>query len=417
VLEPLARRALARQPARPALDAGFVARLERAGVRLNAIDPAYPLMKPSIYLDPASRAVGMPRVGEGTNVVIILAESLSSALLDDRVHGVDGLTPNFADFARHAYTFRNLYSSDFPTIKGQLATLASFAFDHRGLSTTSDSGNPLKSRFLFLSDVLKPRGYTTIHVQADFGSFASTKAIFARHRYDRIVSAEDRELAGGIAQPLTKTWGVPDEDLFRALNRMLGDGTARAPFLLSIATTDMHFPYTVLVRHPGASGNDLLDAVHTEDRAFGVFWQQFKQSPWAANTMIFLTADHALVRQAVRRGGADPRVSEFDYVTGMLYVPGGAQWAGQGTDTVCTQLDVLPTILDVMGIDVPNPFLGLSIFSERAQHPLALGRDIPLDRLSRADRLAADAVGWTPDDQARYMALLRYLAVADRVTK
>lgn len=374
-------------------------------------------MKPSIYLDRGSRSPDAPRAAAGTNLIVILGESLSSALLDDRVHGVEGLTPNFADFARHAYAFRNLYSSDFPTIKGQIATLASFAFDHRGLATTSESGNPLKSRFLFLSEILRPRGYQAVHVQADFGSFASTKAIFARHGYDRIVSAEDRELLVRVDRPLTKTWGVHDEDLFAAINRMLDGGGLRPPFLLTVATTDLHFPYTVLARHPGAGGNDLLDAVHTEDGAFGVFWRQFKQSPRAADTIVLLTADHALVRQAVRRGGADPRVSEFDYVTGLLYVPGEGRWAGQGTDTVCTQLDLLPTILDVMGIDLPNPFLGLSIFSDRPHHPLALGRDVPLDRLTPAARRAADAIGWTSDDQARFMALLRYLAVADRVTR
>jgi phosphoglycerol transferase MdoB-like AlkP superfamily enzyme len=411
----LASRALRRQPERPPLDPAFVAKLERAGLRLNSLDPEYPLMKRSIYLDPAEAARAGPRVAPGTNLIVILAESLSSALIDDRVHGVEGLTPNFADFARSAFAFRNLYSSDFPTVKGQLATLASFAFDHRGLSTTSESGNPLKSRFLFLSDVLRDRGYTTIHLQADFGSFANTKAILARHHYDRFLSAEDRELTTAAARPLTKTWGVYDEDLFRAMNRMLASGSVRAPFLITAATTDMHFPYTVAVRHPGASGNDLLDAVHTEDRAFGVFWREFQRSRWADNTLILLTADHALVRQVVRRGGTDPRVSDFDYVTGLLYVPGGDRWAGDGTDTVCTQLDLLPTILDVMGIDLPNPFLGLSIFSDRARYPLALGREIPLDRLPPATRAVADAIGWTNEDQDRYMRLLRYLATADRI--
>jgi hypothetical protein len=129
-------------------------------------------MKPSIYLEPAQAAQARtPAVPPGTNVIVIQVESLSSWLLHDDMTGVRGLTPFFDDFAAHSFTFRNLYSADFPTIKGQLATYGSFMFDHRGLAIAGDAGNPLKSRFLYLSDVLKARGYDTIHAQSDYGTF------------------------------------------------------------------------------------------------------------------------------------------------------------------------------------------------------------------------------------------------------
>jgi hypothetical protein len=414
----LAHTLLVPEPADPPpIDAALGAKLERAGLRLNALDPRYPLMKPSIYLDPVRAAEALrPRVAPGTNLIVILAESLSAGLVEEKVHGVAGLTPHIDDFRAHSYAFRNLYSSDFPTIKGQLAALASFAFDHRGLAITADAGNPLKSRFLFLSDVLsRARGYAAYHLQSDYASFAATARILGRHGYARFYSAEDGELQRRAVHPIAKTWGLYDEDLFRALAEMLAEEAFRRPFLLTVATTDMHFPYATLRRHPGTHGNALLDAVHSEDVAFGVFWEAFKRSPRAADTLVLLTADHALVRSLVRSGGADPRLSEFDYLFGALYVPGDPRWAGGGTDTVCTQLDLAPTLLDVMGVDTPNPFLGLSIFSERPRHPLALSREIPTDRWSPEDRAAAQAIGWTPGDHRQFQAWLRHLAVANRV--
>jgi hypothetical protein len=401
----------------PTLDAALGAKLAHAGIRLNAMDPRYPLMKPSIYIDPVKAAAApKPQAAPGTNLIVILAESLSAGLADEKVHGVSGLTPHIDDFRAHSYTFRNLYSADFPTIKGQLAALASFAFDHRGLAITADAGNPLKSRFLFLSDVLsRQRGYTAYHLQSDYASFAGTANILGRHSYARVYSAEDGELQRRALHPITKTWGLYDEDLFRALAAMLAEETFRKPFLLTVATTDMHFPYATLKRHAGTHGNILLDAVHSEDAAFGIFWEAFKRSPRAEDTLVLLTADHALVRSLVRSGGTDPRLSVFDYVLGALYVPGDPRWAGGGTDTVCTQLDLVPTLLDVLGVDVPNPFLGLSIFSERAGYPLALAREIPSDRWSPSERAAVQAIGWTPDDHRRFQGFLRHLAVANRV--
>jgi hypothetical protein len=416
VLEPLFVRALQHPPARPELDARFLAKLERAGLRLGAVNPNYPLLKSSIYFEGSARQAPKPHVRPGTNLIIILAESLSAGLLDESVHGVKGLTPNFADFRSHAFTFRNLYCADFPTIKGQIASLASFAFDHRGLAAPAERPHPLESNFLFLSDVLKERAhYSTAHVQSDFGRFANTTAIFSRHHYDRIESADDTALLEHAQRPLTKNWGILDRDLFGAIDHMLESHELASPFLLTVATTDMHFPFTNLQHHSGTNGSDLLDAVYTEDLAFGVFWKYFKGSAWASNTMVLVTADHALVRRAIRRGGADPKASEFDYVTGMLYVPAADEWAGRGTDVTCSQIDLAPTLLDLLGIDTPNPYLGLSIFTDRPRFPLVLGREIPRDRLSPADRELASEVRWTGADQARYQELLRYLVATDHV--
>jgi hypothetical protein len=414
----LGRTLFTSEPAQPPpLDATMIGKLARAGVRLNALDPHYPLMKPSIYLDPtkATPASG-PRVPPGTNLIVILAESLSDGLVDKQVHGITGLTPHIDDFRAHSYTFRNLYSADFPTIKGQMAALGSFAFDHRGLSIIADAGNPLKSRFLLLSDVLSGLcGYTAYHLQSDYASFAATANILGHHRYERIYSAESGELSRRARHPIAKTWGLYDEDLFGALTAMLNEGVFREPFLLTVATTDTHFPYATLKRHPGTHGSALLDAVHSEDAAFGVFWEAFKRSPRAADTLVLLTADHALIRSLIRRGGADPRLSEFDYIFGALYVPGDSRWAGGGTDATCTQLDLLPTLLDVLGVDTPNPFLGLSIFAERPSYPLALAREVPTERWSPSDRAAAQAIGWTPADHIQFLSFLRNLAVTNRV--
>ena len=133
------------------------------------------------------------------------------------------------------------------------------------------------------------------------------------------------------------------------------------------------------------------------------------------NTLILLTADHAMVTRALRAVDAGMRMSEFDFLTAMLYVPGNERWRGQSTATLCTQLDVAPTILDMMDVDVENPFLGLSIFSERPRYPLAVGREIPPDPVTGAPRDVAGTLGWTPEDHAAFLAYLQALAAANRI--
>jgi len=417
VIQPLLRIYLSGPPPEPArLSPDLVRKVERAGLRLYSTDPRYPLMKRSIYLDPLRRRPDTPRVPIGTNVIIFTVESLSRSLLDERVHHVAGLTPNFDDFRRHSLTLTNLFSADFPTIKGTIATFGSFAFDHRGLAIYADTNNPLKSNYLLLSDILGPRfGYETVHAQSDLNSFANIGTILRRHHYDACLGGESPEILAMLRHPITKPWGVFDEDLLTYVVSRLEHRDPRRPLYLTLAPTDMHFPYTNIAPFPGTSGNDLLNAVHGTDKAFGIFWEYFKRSPYRDNTIVLVTADHAMATQAFRSVDANRRISEFDYLAAMLYVPGADSVRGTHNDTVCTQLDIAPTLLDMLGVDIENPFLGLSIFAERPNYPLALSRELPFDPQTGNERAIVKQLNWTAEDHASLFGLLRSLAALDRI--
>ncbi len=416
LVRPLWRAAVSddRRPERPA--PALVARLEQAGVTLGALRTDYPLLKPSIHLAPPPAERHKPSVPAGTNLIVILVESLSSALLDEGVHAVPGLTPHLDDFAEHALSMSHLWAAEFPTIRGEVAALASFAFGEDARGTVIGGRSPLDARFLFLAEVMKALGYTTVHAQSDFGTFAGTARMFRRHGYDDVWSADEPEIRSRARRPLDKTWGVYDEDLFASVVDTLDRGALRRPFLLTIATTDMHFPYATTVRHPANRGDELLDSVHSTDAAFGRFWQYFKSSPYADNTLVLVTADHALVRRVLRYSEGGDRLSRFDWLAGLLYVPGNPRWQGATTGVLCSQLDLAPTLLDILDVDAENPFLGLSIFSGRPSNPLLLGREgPPLEDLPAPlrDRLAP--TDWSDEERADLLDYLSALARSDAI--
>ena len=84
--------------------------------------------------------------------------------------------------------------------------------------------------------------------------------------------------------------------------------------------------------------------------------------------MVILTADHAMGNNkdylAFIKDYGNYARPFFDRIPCFMYLPGGA-WAGRRIDVNCVNLDILPTILDMMNKDLANPFMGLSIFSER----------------------------------------------------
>ena len=84
--------------------------------------------------------------------------------------------------------------------------------------------------------------------------------------------------------------------------------------------------------------------------------------------MVILTADHAMGNNkdylAFIKDYGNYARPFFDRIPCFIFLPGGA-WAGRSNNVNCVNLDILPTILDMMNKDLANPFMGLSIFSER----------------------------------------------------
>ena len=347
------------------LDDKAVKDFMKQGILLYSMDKKYPFMKKSIYLDKRHKTYNKPRIKVGTNVIIIFMESLSQFFLREDVHGFKGLTPNIKDMQSRSFSFTNMYNSSFPTLKGLIAALGSSIY----LLDESIGGTriPVPCRFLFLSDILKSLDYTTIHIQAGSERFIGMKNFFMkRQSYDYFYGSESLALKN--IDHLSEGFGVNDNTLFDYTVGWLESCNTAKPFLLTISSINMHPPFKVTDRNPHAGENTLLNSLYSSDKAFGKFWEYFKRSKYRNNTVVILTADHAMGNNkdfAAFIKKYDKYVRPFfDVIPCFIYFPGGAL-AGSTNNTPCVSLDMMPTILDMMDLDLANPFTGLSIFSER----------------------------------------------------
>jgi phosphoglycerol transferase MdoB-like AlkP superfamily enzyme len=347
------------------LDEKTVQGFKKDGILLYSMDPKYPFMKKSIYLDKRHKAANKPVVQVGTNVIIVFVESLSAFFLKEEAHGIKGLTPNIKSMERDSYSFVNMYNTSFPTIKGLIAALGSAIY----LLDENIGGTriPIPCRFLFLSNILKARNYTTIHMQAGSERFIGMKDFFTkREGYDYFYGSES--LALDNISSLRRGFGVDDDTLFDFAMDWLDKYSGEKPLLLTIHTINSHPPFKVKYKHPGAGENDMLNALYSTDKAFGKFWDYFKKSKYRNNTLVILTADHAMGNNKEYiefvKHHEDYYHPFFDIIPCFMHFPGGA-WKGMTNKTPCVSMDLLPTILDMMNLDMANPFMGLSIFSER----------------------------------------------------
>ncbi len=406
------------------LDTGMIEKLRRFGIVPYGVSEDYPLLKKSVYVDPGRRHRDMPGVPRRPNVIIVIAESLNQVFLQEEYHGIKGLAPNYRDFMKNSVYFSNTLFTISPTIRGTIATLGSsmYLMDKiQGLKKGGGIRPPIFTRFLFISDVLKKRGYTNVHVQGGSGLFVGLADTFInKQSYDRFYGWESVELQRFASETKKKDWGIRDQDIFRFAASLIEKGEIKEPFLLTLSTLDMHPPYDPLYKHPGAGDNALLNSVYTTDKAFGYFWDYYKKSRLKDNTILIVIADHVALtdinyRQFYSHKKELPSGYQY-FVFHAMHLP-GSSWNGREVKTLCTNLDVAPTLFDVMNIDTENPFLGLSVFSERPDFPAPFiigyynNRKDVLDRLSEHERNYIRNMSWTESDQEAFLRFLEQLAL------
>ena len=357
-------------------------KLERFGLRYNT-DKFYVASRDKIY-EKSEPMLPEKFKNKKPNIILIFLESFSSRFVDVYNNNrFKNLTPGLTEFANDKNTtvFWNLYNASTPSITGNISELCSFLppTGHEEL----EKEKKIKKVYLrCLPKILKNNGYQyTGFITAVQKNFANKDSLFASMGTDEVFgTAELARLIKG--EPLA--WGYSDHQMFPVLMDMLEKKPE--PFLFMLSTVDTHLPFTSVkdVVQFRNSRSNALNAFHTTDDAFRIFWDKFKASRFYDNTIVITIADHAVFPAGVTKDIFPEdagKVNFYDENAFMMYVPAEAL-AKEGVpqiklptkiDLYASGIDLAPSILQLLGINTPNSFEGRSIFDDRAKYPNLLG--------------------------------------------
>ena len=313
------------------------------------------------------------------NILIVFWESFSARLSDVYNPAFTNLTPGLDTFAADAHTtiFKKYYNASTPTITGTLSQLCSF-LPPTGHEEIQNERKLQSHRLLCLPEILKQHaGFKyAAYVTAVDKEFAHKDGIFTSMGVDKIFGTS--ELATFIPGEAL-SWGYSDHQMFPAVTKFME--TAPQPFLMMLATVDSHPPFNLaqdeVKYHDGSQ--PVLNSYHTTDDAFGKFWNEFKQSPLYANTMVIVVGDHAIFPGALTKDtnawpGHDDTKSfktYYDQNTFLMYIPDSV--LPKVVDLYSSGIDELPTLLHIFDINIPNSFEGHSLFDVRNNFSNLLG--------------------------------------------
>lgn len=285
---------------------------------------------------------------KGANVILVTMESLARDSIQP-FNGDGAQLEFFERFARKALVSQMHYACCPNT--------------NRAIQHLYQGNYPVNSEYPFLP-LLKQQGYRTAYMMISRTRFFNLCDILSDIGFDQVLDRDSLAL-----DPVRGDYGFLDS--LDALNEALGDG----PFFLHLKNEQTHSPYQVVdkerfSRHQGEGREiNFRNAAEEADTVLGTFLGALGERRDLSNTLIIYTGDHG------------QSFGEFGYVSHSsssvngqvrtpLLISHPALPAGEVARS--THFDVLPTVLDLLGIECQTEIFGRSLLHGANTRPLLL---------------------------------------------
>ena len=288
------------------------------------------------------------------NVVILIVESFGREYIGFLNNDLDngtykGYTPCVDTLIAHSTTFRYSFCNGRKSIDGMPSILSSIPMFVEPFILTPASMN----EFTGLAGILGNEGYTTAFFHGAQNGSMGFQAFAQKTGFQRYYGRTEYEAAKGTAD-FDGTWAIWDEPFLQYYAEEMG--RLKEPFMTAVFTASSHHPFVVPERYQQQFPEEHLEiqkCIRYTDMAIGKFFERCSHEPWFKNTIFVLTSDHTNMSdhaeyQSDLGGFCSPII---------IYDP--SHPVGTVEDKIAQQIDILPTVLGMMGYQ--KPYFGFGI--------------------------------------------------------
>ena len=312
----------------------------------------FDIKKEQHLFDPIHHANHEGILPENTNVVIIILESFGEEFVSNSISKTS-FTPFLDSLRKESLSFEFGFANGKKSIEAVPAIIASVPSLMDNPYISSPYGN---NTIRSLAHILKEKGYSTAFYHGAtngsmrFDSFAAQagyEQYFGRYEYDN----DDH---------FDQTWGILDEYFNPWSAKMMSK--QKQPFFSTLFTLSSHHPYFIpdhQRKNVKKGSQKICASVSYGDISLKEFFKEAKKQPWYNNTIFVLCADHT---PSTNNPAFNDRQLIYR-IPIMFYHPGG-KIAPEMKNIVFQQLDIMPTIIDLLGIKTTYYAFGNSLYSE-----------------------------------------------------
>lgn len=317
------------------------------------------------YVNPATAALKFPE--KKRNLIHIYAESVESSFFSKELGGYmdENLMPELYNFSKTGVHF-----SDNDKMGGSHQTYGS-SWSVAGV-VNMECGVPLKipmdgnsygkaGEFLpgitNLGDVLEKQGYNQTLMFGSDAEFGGLDVYFTQHGKYRIFDVKEARNQGLIPQDYNVWWGFEDDKLFdfakTELSRLNNEGK---PFHFNMETADTHFPDGYVSPNlKRTRASQYADVIAYSDAQIAAFVKWVQTQPFYENTTIVITGDHLSMDRNFFKD-FDPAYKRAPF---NLFINAPVKQGLKDKNRQFSPLDMFPTIVSSIGVEIPNNRLGL----------------------------------------------------------
>lgn len=333
---------------------------ERDYMPQEEADERWPVVQHFEALPPPSPLPANPAFSERVdkpNVVVIILESFS-ALYSHELSGGPGYMPFLDSLMQQGLNFTNAYSNGRRSIDGIPSILASMPqWMDEAFITSTYASQPFTS----MAELLGGEGYSTSFFHGGRNGTMGFDGFAKSAGFDRYVGMNEYTNNGA---DFDGHWGVRDRPFMQFHARELAK--EKQPFLSTMFTLSSHHPYELPAEELErfGSGTQPIHATlrYTDDALRG-FFATASTMPWYDNTLFVITADHTADLERTGSQGQRP----IDYWIPLVYYSpkpvnsweermkeGGFQGVSpMPNDGVTQHIDILPSVMELIGYDKP----------------------------------------------------------------
>ncbi len=296
------------------------------------------------------------------NVVILYLESFNTNYTKKGGSHFKDLTPNIDLFIEKSVLFSNYFNAVSPTHNSIFSSWCGI-FPELHDNYVRENPDYTKSLTCF-SDILNSLGYTQKFFFGHGSWYGGITLFLKNHSYEQVTELSHIEREFPAMLKNKHIWGIQDTDLSRYVIRQVEQVENNQPFNIGAFYINTHPPFFTAPDCPKYVLDNTsklhLQSIHCVDHAVGMILQTLKKRGLMGNTVVVVVGDTP---------GHDHEKGQFLSYNRTLLAVYSPNLKPGINKTVSYSPDLGPTILEAMGIPVPQIQSGHSILTSRLDFP------------------------------------------------
>jgi arylsulfatase A-like enzyme len=308
------------------------------------------------------------------NIILYFFESTPVRYYDMKING-RYVIDTWHRLEMHSLNFRNHYAN-YPLSANALLSVLTSAYDLDSKDMVIQKYPDIKLQTL--PEILKDRGYRTCLIHTGGLGYAGQNRFLINRKIDEII--EYKQLIKTPPYNKQVGWGIDERAMIKPAVEFMKKRSGK-PCLLVLLPVNPHHPYAIpdkTFRITGGEQEDpdyrkrnwlnYLNSLHYADASLGMLVDELERENLMDDTLLFLFADHGEAFYQHKMNYNHPLFiyNENVHVPFMIYNK-RIFHEPDYFDGTTRHIDILPTILDILGIQPTPEQEGVPVLSQHRE--------------------------------------------------